>query len=162
VDLARSPLLWFSGHLEQDTPAIRDGYYRSGDTVEFEPNGSLSFIGRSDYEITSSGYRIGPFDVESALLEHPAVVDVAVIGVLDPQRTELVKAFVVLATGVESSVELAEELRVGVRNRLSAQAYPRAIEFVANLPQTPSGKVQRFVLRRAEIERLGVNKTDPV
>lgn len=157
VDIARSPLFWFDGYHQQETPAIADDYYRTGDTVEFEPDGSISFIGCSDDVITSSGYRIGPFDVESALLEHPAMVEAAVIGVPDPQRTEIVKAFVILAKGVESSPELAEELRVHVRNCLSAHAYPRAIEFVDDLPKTPSGKVQRFLLRKAEVEKLARN-----
>jgi acetyl-CoA synthetase len=154
IDIARSPLMWFTGYYRQETPAIAAGYYRTGDSVEFEPDGSISFIGRSDDVITSSGYRIGPFDVESALIEHPAVTEAAVVGVPDPERTEIVKAFVILAAGVEGTPELAEELRLHVRRRLSAHAYPRAIEFVADLPKTPSGKVQRFVLRKAEVEKL--------
>jgi len=78
IDMAKSPLMWFSGYLNQATPALAGGYYRTGDSVEFEPDGSISFIGRSDDLITSSGYRIGPFDVESALIEHPAVIEAAV------------------------------------------------------------------------------------
>ncbi|ERM87673.1 acetyl-CoA synthetase [Brucella abortus 82] len=97
IDIDNSPLLWFTGYYKKDTPSISGGYYRTGDTVEFEPDGSISFIGRADDVITSSGYRIGPFDVESALLEHPAVNEAAVVGVPDPQRTEIVKAFVILA-----------------------------------------------------------------
>ncbi|MFC4624130.1 acyl-CoA synthetase [Daeguia caeni] len=154
VDINNSPLLWFTGYYQQETPAIAGGYYRTGDTVEFEPDGSISFIGRADDVITSSGYRIGPFDVESALLEHAAVTEVAVIGVPDPQRTEIVKAFVVLAPGFEGTPELTEELAQHVKKRLSAHAYPRAIDFVAELPKTPSGKIQRFLLRKAEIEKL--------
>lgn len=154
IDIARSPLLWFSGYLNAETPAIAGGYYRTGDSVEFEEDGSVSFIGRADDVITSSGYRIGPFDVESALLEHPAVSEAAVIGVPDPERTEIVKAFVVLAKGHEGTPELAEELRQHVRHRLSAHAYPRRIDFVTDLPKTPSGKIQRFLLRKAEVERL--------
>jgi len=154
IDIAGSPLLWFSGYLNAETPAIADGYYRTGDSVEFEDDGSISFIGRADDVITSSGYRIGPFDVESALLEHPAVSEAAVVGVPDPERTEIVKAFVVLAQGHEGTPDLAEELRQHVRHRLSAHAYPRRIDFVADLPKTPSGKIQRFLLRKAEIDRL--------
>jgi acetyl-CoA synthetase len=154
VDIARSPLMWFTGYFEQDTPSLSNGYYRTGDTVETEPDGSITFVGRSDDVITSSGYRIGPFDVESALVEHPAVIESAVIGVPDPERTEIVKAFVVLAPGREGGDQLAEELRLHVRQRLSAHAYPRAIEFVAELPKTPSGKIQRFVLRAAEKSKL--------
>ncbi|MFD2054682.1 acyl-CoA synthetase [Mesorhizobium calcicola] len=153
VDIANSPLRWFDGYHQAETPAIAGGYYRSGDTVEFEPDGSISFIGRADDVITSSGYRIGPFDVESALIEHPAVTEAAVIGVPDPQRTEIVKAFVLLASSFRGSPELAEELAQHVRRRLSAHAYPREIEFVSELPKTPSGKIQRFLLRKAEVEK---------
>ena len=154
IDMAKSPLMWFSGYLNQATPALAGGYYRTGDSVEFEPDGSVSFIGRSDDVITSSGYRIGPFDVESALIEHPAVIEAAVIGVPDPERTEVVKAFVILGRGHQPSDALAEELRAHVKRRLSAHAYPKVIDFVAELPKTPSGKVQRFLLRKAEVEKL--------
>lgn len=153
IDIARSPLMWFGGYLNQETLAIADGYYRTGDTVEFNDDSSISFVGRADDVITSSGYRIGPFDVESALLEHPAVTEAAVVGVPDPERTEIVKAFVILAKGAAGTPELAEDLRQHVRKRLSAHAYPREIEFVADLPKTPSGKIQRFLLRKAEAEK---------
>jgi acetyl-CoA synthetase len=153
IDIARSPLLWFTGYWRQDTPAIAGGYYLTGDNVELEPDGSISFIGRADDVITSSGYRIGPFDVESALIEHPAVCEVAVIGVPDPERTEIVKAFVVLSQGYDGSPALAEELRQHVKRRLSAHSYPRAIEFIDALPKTPSGKIQRFVLRKMEADK---------
>ncbi|BAX63308.1 acyl-CoA synthetase [Burkholderia stabilis] len=153
IDIARSPLLWFHGYWQQDTPAIAGGYYRTGDNVELEPDGTVSFIGRADDVITSSGYRIGPFDVESALIEHPAVSEAAVIGVPDPERTEIVKAFVVLSKGFDGTPALAEELSLHVKRRLSAHAYPRAIDFVDALPKTPSGKIQRFVLRKMETEK---------
>ncbi|MDE2362139.1 MAG: AMP-binding protein [Hyphomicrobiales bacterium] len=150
VDVAKSPAMFFTGYLDETTPAVRNGYYRTGDTVELEPSGHISFVGRSDDVITSSGYRIGPFDVESALLEHPSVVETAVVGKPDPERTEIVKAFVVLKPGYAGGPELEEELRQHVRKRLSAHAYPREIAFVASLPKTPSGKIQRFILRNAE------------
>ena len=153
IDMAKSPLMWFSGYLNQATPALAGGYYRTGDSVEFEPDGSISFIGRSDDVITSSGYRIGPFDVESALIEHPSVIEAAVIGVPDPERTEIVKAFVILGKGFSGSDSLAEELRAHVKRRLSAHAYPKLIDFVEELPKTPSGKIQRFILRKAEVEK---------
>jgi acetyl-CoA synthetase len=152
VDIVRSPLLWFEGYLRQPTPAIANGYYRTGDTVELEPDGTISFVGRSDDVITSSGYRIGPFDVESALIEHPAVLEAAVVGKPDPERTEIVKAFVVLTAGHEPSEALAEDLRLYVKRRLSAHAYPREIEFMEELPKTPSGKLQRFILRNREVK----------
>jgi acetyl-CoA synthetase len=153
VDIARSPLMWFGGYLNQETSAIKGGYYLTGDTMQFNEDGSISFVGRADDLITSSGYRIGPFDVESALIEHAAVTEAAVVGVPDPERTEIVKAFVILATGIEGTPKLAEELRQHVHKRLSAHAYPREIEFVTELPKTPSGKIQRFLLRKAEVEK---------
>lgn len=150
VDIARSPLFWFGGYLNQPTPSIAAGYYRTGDLAECSPEGHLSFVGRNDDVITSAGYRIGPFDVESALIEHPAVIEAAVVGKPDPERTEIVKAFVILQTGFAPSAELAEELRQFVKTRLSAHAYPREIAFVEDLPKTPSGKLQRFILRAGE------------
>lgn len=153
VDIARSPLMWFRGYYRKDTPAIKDGYYATGDTVELTEDGAISFVGRADDVITTSGYRIGPFDVESALIEHAAVTEAAVVGVPDPERTEIVKAFVILASGFRGSPQLAEELRLYVRQRLSAHAYPREIEFVTELPKTPSGKIQRFILRKAEVDK---------
>jgi acetyl-CoA synthetase len=119
--------------------------------VELNDDGSVSYVGRSDDIITSSGYRIGPFDVESALIEHPAVVEAAVVGKPDPERTEVVKAFVVLARGYLPDAALVVELQLHVRSRLSAHAYPREIAFVDSLPKTPSGKLQRFILRNQEI-----------
>lgn len=154
VDVEASPLMSFRGYYKKTEPVIVNGYYRTGDRVEFEADGSVSFIGRADDVITSSGYRIGPFDVESALIEHAAVIESAVIGVPDPERTEVVMAFVVLQKGFEPSDELAEELRLHVRNRLSAHAYPRKFAFVTELPKTPSGKIQRFILRDAEKAKL--------
>lgn len=153
IDMNNSPLMWFHGYLNQGDDLLADGYYRTGDSVELEPDGSVSFIGRADDVITSSGYRIGPFDVESALLEHPAVIEAAVVGVPDPERTEVVKAFVVLAAGTDGDDTLAETLRQHVKKRLSAHAYPRLVEFVSELPKTPSGKIQRFILRQAEINK---------
>lgn len=150
LDRRRSPLLWFSGYVGTKTKAFVGDYYLSGDTVELNTDGSISFVGRADDVITTSGYRVGPFDVESALVEHSAVIEAAVIGKPDPERTELVKAFVVLHAGHEGDVALAEQLQQHVRQRLSAHAYPREIEFVAELPKTPSGKIQRFLLRDRE------------
>lgn len=153
VDRRRSPLFWFAGYDGQPTPSMDDRYYRSGDTVELNDDGSISFVGRADDVITSSGYRIGPFEVESALIEHDAVVEAAVIGKPDPERTEIVKAFVVLHAGHEPKPELASALQQHVRARLSAHSYPREVEFVTALPKTPSGKVQRFLLRNEEIAK---------
>ncbi|MFO1119223.1 MAG: AMP-binding protein [Rhodospirillales bacterium] len=150
VDRKRSKLFWFAGYWGKSGGNWIGDYHLTGDTVERNADGSISFVGRSDDIITSSGYRIGPYDVESALIEHPAVAEAAVVGKPDPQRTELVKAFVVLRTGFEGTAELAEELQSMVKTRLAAHAYPREIEFVAELPKTPSGKIQRFILRNQE------------
>ncbi len=148
IDIENSPLLWFKGYLNQQTKSISGGFYRTGDTVERDENGCVTFVGRSDDVITSSGYRIGPFDVESALIEHPSVTEAAVIGVPDKERTEVVKAVVVLAEGFEANDALAEDLQAYVKKRLSAHAYPRLVEFTKELPKTPSGKIQRFLLRQ--------------
>jgi len=153
IDLAHSPLMWFTGYLNQPTAAIANGWYRTGDSVEQDSDGAISFIGRADDVITTSGYRVGPFEVESALIEHPAVLESAVIGVPDHERTEIIKAFVVLAAGFQPDQALRDQLQQHVRQRLSAHAYPRELDFVQELPKTPSGKLQRFVLRKAEIER---------
>jgi len=148
VDRERSPLFFFNGYWEADTPAFRDKWYLTGDVMQQADDGYLSFIGRNDDIIASAGYRIGPADVENVLIEHPAVAEAAVIGKPDPERTEIVKAFIVLRGNGTASDDLAEELRLLVRRRLSAHAYPREISFLAELPKTPSGKVQRFVLRQ--------------
>lgn len=156
VDLEKSPMMWFGGYEESRKSPFVKHYYLTGDTAEIHRDGSMSFVGRSDDVITTSGYRIGPFDVESALLEHEAVIEAAVIGVPDPERTEIVKAFVVLAEPDAASDSLAESLSQFVKKRLSAHAYPRLVEFVTELPKTPSGKIQRFLLRNQEIEKQKV------
>ncbi|WP_176506459.1 acyl-CoA synthetase [Pseudomonas urethralis] len=162
VDREQSPLCWFGGYLGAPTKAFVGKYYLSGDTVELNQDGSISFVGRSDDVITTSGYRVGPFDVESALIEHPAVIEAAVVGKPDPERTELIKAFVVLADGYQGSAELEEALRQHVRQRLYAHAYPREIEFVSELPKTPSGKLQRFILRNQEVAKQQAQQATPV
>ncbi|WP_150695344.1 AMP-binding protein [Pandoraea terrae] len=159
LDRKRSPLMWFGGYFERETPAFQGDYYLSGDTVERNEDGSVSFVGRNDDVITSSGYRIGPFDVESALIEHAAVIETAVVGKPDPERTEIVKAFVVLHPHHAATPELARELQAHVRHRLSTHAYPREIEFVGELPKTPSGKLQRFILRNQEVAKAQAAQT---
>ena len=148
VDLTRSPLNTFKGYWRAETPSIRDHWYLTGDTMMRNADGHFFFVGRSDDIITSAGYRIGPFDVESALIEHPAVAEVGVIGKPDPERTEIVKAFIVLKAGRTGSPELTAELQEHVRRRLASHAFPREIAYLTELPKTPSGKIQRFVLRQ--------------
>ncbi|WP_288419465.1 AMP-binding protein [uncultured Acinetobacter sp.] len=153
IDIAQSPMMWFSGYEESRKSPFVGQYYLTGDTAEIHADGSMSFVGRSDDVITTSGYRVGPFDVESALLEHDAVIEAAVIGVPDLERTEIIKAFVILAHHHTASAELQQELSLFVKKRLSAHAYPRLIEFVTELPKTPSGKIQRFLLRNQELNK---------
>ncbi len=148
-----SPLFWFGGYYRRDEQPFLGDYYLTGDSAIMEPDGAFRFVGRDDDVITSSGYRIGPFEVESALMEHPAVAEAAVIGRPDPTRTEVVKGLVVLMPNTAASDALAEEISLFVKQRLAAHSYPREIEFVRDLPKTPSGKVQRFVLRQQEVAR---------
>jgi acetyl-CoA synthetase len=148
VHRTRSPLLTFQGYWRAETPSLRGDWYITGDTMEQDEDGFFFFVGRNDDIITSAGYRIGPFDVESVLMEHPCVAEVAVVGKPDPERTEIVKAFIILRQGHAASDALSSELQQHVRQRLSLHAYPREVEFVADLPKTPSGKMQRFLLRQ--------------
>jgi acetyl-CoA synthetase len=158
LNVSRSPMMWFDGYAGQESAAFLGDYYLSGDIVELNEDGSISFVGRADDVITTSGYRVGPFDVESALIEHDAVLESAVVGKPDPERTEIIKAFVVLKPGYEAAEALAETLRQHVKSRLSAHAYPREIEFVETLPKTPSGKVQRFLLRNQELAKAAASR----
>jgi acetyl-CoA synthetase len=147
VNIPRSPMYTFTGYWKAESPNIRGEWYITGDTMMRDEDGHFFFVGRNDDIITSAGYRIGPFDVESVVMEHPGVAEVAVIGKPDPQRTEIVKAVIVLKSGVEGTEDLKSEIQQLVRQRLSTHAYPREIDFVAALPKTPSGKIQRFILR---------------
>jgi acyl-coenzyme A synthetase/AMP-(fatty) acid ligase len=127
--------------------AFRGGWYRTGDCGRVDDDGYFWFVGRADDVIKSSAYRIGPFEVESALIEHPAVVEAAVVGKADPFRGEIVKAFVVLAAGRQGSHQLVAELQEHVKQTTAPYKYPREIEFVSELPKTISGKIRRVELR---------------
>jgi acetyl-CoA synthetase len=135
---------------EATAEKVRDGWLRTGDLGEVDEDGSIRFIGRLDDVITSSGYRIGPGEVEASLAKHPSVSMAAVVGAQDPVRGEIVKAFVVLAKGIEPTRALADELQEFVRSRLATYEYPRAIEFVDTLPMTATGKIQRRLLREQD------------
>lgn len=119
----------------------------TGDGGAMDRDGYVTFLGRDDDIITSSGFRIGPVEIEESLILHPAVAAAAVVGVPDPLRTEVVKAWIVPRPGVEPSDALGEEIRRFVRTRLSAHEYPREVAFVPELPMTATGKVMRRVLR---------------
>eukprot|EP01126_Amoeba_proteus_P061802 TRINITY_DN8330_c0_g1_i14.p1 TRINITY_DN8330_c0_g1~~TRINITY_DN8330_c0_g1_i14.p1 ORF type:complete len:125 (-),score=41.10 TRINITY_DN8330_c0_g1_i14:53-427(-) len=119
-----------------------------------DEEGYIFFHGRDDDIILSAGYRIGPTEVEEELMKHPSVMDVGVIGKKDKTRGEVVKAFIVLAPGFQPSEELKIELHRFVSRNLAAHESPKVIEFVESLPKTPSGKLQRKVLRMREDETL--------
>ena len=130
-------------------------WYITGDRAYRDEDGYLWFVGRSDDVIISAAYRIGPFEVESALVEHPAVIEAAVVGKPDPERGEIVKAYVTLASGVAPSDDLARELQEHVKRVTAPYKYPREIEFTDDLPKTISGKIRRVELRERELRRAG-------
>jgi acetyl-CoA synthetase len=131
-----------------------EGWYVSGDLAYQDDEGYVFFQSRDDDMINSAGERIGPFEVESKLIEHPAVQEAGVVGKPDPVRGELVKAFIVLREGYEQSDSLLEDIRIFVRNNLAAHSAPREIEVMEELPKTTiSGKILRRELKRMEIER---------
>ncbi|MCG8633025.1 MAG: AMP-binding protein [Desulfobacterales bacterium] len=143
----------FQEYIDNDAKtqeAFKHGLYFTGDKATFDKDGYWWFVGRSDDVIKSSDYRVGPFEVESALIEHAAVMETAVVGVPDPKRHQLVKAFVILAQGQEPSKELALELFKHTIEVLAKFKIPRIIEFVDELPKTISGKIRRVELRENE------------
>jgi acyl-coenzyme A synthetase/AMP-(fatty) acid ligase len=126
---------------------FRNGWYFTGDRAARDEDGYLWFVGREDDVIISAAYRIGPFEVESALVEHPAVAESAVVAKPDPERTNIVKAYVVLAPGYTPSAALRQELQDHVKRVTAPYKYPREVEFVPELPKTISGKIRRVELR---------------
>ncbi|OTG86393.1 AMP-binding protein [Acinetobacter sp. ANC 4558] len=159
IDCAQSPLFWFKGYDGHNRKSFVGQYYLTGDTVKFNEFGGIDFIGRADDVITTSGYRVGPFDVESTLLECKEVLESAVVGKPDPERTEIVKAFVVLKEQYPATDLLMKQLQDYVKSRLSKHAYPKEIEFVEALPKTSSGKIQRNLLKQQEIAKAqGIQK----
>jgi acetyl-CoA synthetase/4-hydroxybutyrate---CoA ligase (AMP-forming) len=128
-------------------------YYYTGDRATFDADGYWWFVGRADDVIKSSDYRVGPFEVESALVEHPSVAEAAVIGAPDPKRHQLVKAYVILNAGFEPSKELALDLFKHTIDILAKFKIPRIIEFVSEVPKTISGKIRRIELRENEVAR---------
>jgi acyl-coenzyme A synthetase/AMP-(fatty) acid ligase len=137
-------------NLEATNACIRGDWYITGDRAYKDEDGYFWFVGRADDVIISAGYRIGPFEVESALKEHPAVAESAVVASPEEMRGEIVKAFVILAPGYTASPELASELQEHVKKVTAPYKYPREIEFVDTLPKTISGKIRRVELRERE------------
>jgi len=146
----RKPVGMFDGYFRDPklTGSVwRDGIYYTGDMAWRDEDGYYWFVGRSDDLIKSSGYRIGPFEVESALLEHPAVLECAITAVPDPERGQIVKASVVLTKGYKPGPDLVQQLQEHVKKITAPYKYPRIIEFVTELPKTISGKIRRVALR---------------
>ncbi len=138
---------------EEDSKETFGGdWFHTKDAASLDEDGYVWYEGRADDVIIAAGYRIGPFEVESACLEHDAVAEAAAVASPDERRGSVVKAFIVLAEGREASDELVKEIQGHVRDRLSAYAYPRKIEFVDELPKTLTGKIRRIELRQAELE----------
>jgi acyl-coenzyme A synthetase/AMP-(fatty) acid ligase len=145
------PVGMFAGYWKDDDAtkaAFQGGWYLTGDKARRDEDGYLWFEGRSDDVITSSAYRIGPFEVESALVTHPAVAEAAVVGRDDPRRTQIVCAFVLLAPGHDGSDALAKEIQDHVKRTTAPYKYPREVHFVDELPKTVSGKIRRSELRQ--------------
>ncbi|MFC7447194.1 AMP-binding protein [Rhodococcus daqingensis] len=153
IDTLGSPLMWFTGYVDAPEKTAQrftaDGrWYITGDAGKTDEDGHFFFSSRDDDVIIMAGYRIGPFDVESVLVMHEQVIEAAVVGMPDELRGEVLEAFVVLRDGIEGTDELEAELQTLVKKKFAAHAYPRTVHFVPSLPKTPSGKVQRYILRQ--------------
>jgi acetyl-CoA synthetase len=142
---------WNNDEAGQET--FGGDWFHTKDAARIDDDGYVWYEGRADDVIIAAGYRIGPFEVESACLEHPAVAEAAAVASPDERRGNVVKAFIVCAADVEPSDALADEIKTFVRDRLSAYAYPRKIEFVTDLPKTLTGKIRRIELRQRELDR---------
>jgi acetyl-CoA synthetase len=147
------PLGYWNRPPEDSEEVFGGDWFHTKDAARADVDGYFWYEGRADDVIISAGYRIGPFEVESVCLEHPAVAEAAVVATPDERRGNVVKAFVVLAADQQPSDALAEEIKAFVRDHLSAYAYPRKLEFVDDLPKTLTGKIRRIELRQREFER---------
>ena len=140
-------LMEYYRNQEKTDEAIHDGWYHTGDTAWRDEDEYLWYVGRNDDVIKSSGYRIGPTEIESVLLQHPAVRECAVTGVPDPVRGKAVKATIVLHSGYEGTPELTKELQVYVKRETAPYKFPRIISYVPELPKTVNGKIRRVAIR---------------
>lgn len=161
VELKDSPLAWFSGYLNDPKKSAEKfagngRWYLTGDAGRRDEDGYYFFSSRDDDVIIMAGYRIGPFEIESVIVTHPAVSECAVIAVPDPTRGEVLEAYVVLKSGQAPSAGQTKDIQSWVKVRYAAHAYPRAIHYVDELPKTASGKIQRFVLRQGRRAQLAV------
>ena len=165
IDLGQRPVGLMAGYqdsAELNAEAMRDGYYHTGDMAARDSDGYITFVGRADDVFKASDYRISPFELESVLIEHDAVTEVAVVPSPDPIRLAIPKAYLTLAQGSTPSAELAEDILGFARRRLAPYKRVRRIEFVTDLPKTISGKIRRVQLRAQEVERhaAGVRGAD--
>lgn len=161
-DLPKSPMAWFEDYVdapEKTTERLTpDGkWYLTGDIARVDEDGMYYFSSRDDDVIIMAGYRIGPFEVESVLVTHPAIVECVVIALPDELRGQILEAVVALADGFLPSEELTQELQAKVKKEYAAHAYPRRIHYESWLPKTPSGKIQRFRLRQELMDRENKN-----
>ena len=146
----------FSGYYRDEEitrQAWHDGYYHTGDTAWMDEDGYFWYVGRTDDVIKASGYRIGPFEIESVLMEHPSVLECAVTGAPDPIRGTVVKATIVLTKAYQPSEALKKELQTYVKRQTAPYKYPRIVEFVDELPKTISGKIRRTEIRAKDQQK---------
>lgn len=146
-------MLCYEDSPEKTAEVMRDGYYRTGDTAQIDADGYITFVGRADDVFKGSDYRISPFELESTLIEHPAVMEVAVVPSPDPLRLAVPKAFLILAHDALGNDELARHILAFARDNLAPYKRVRRIEFVSELPKTISGKIRRVELRQMEVAR---------
>ena len=147
----KAPCGLFKGYYnndEKNKSVWYDDYYHTGDQATMDEDGFLWYVGRIDDVIKSSGYRIGPFEIESVIMELPYVLECAITGVPDPVRGQVVKATIVLTKGTEGTDELKKEVQNHVKTRTAPYKYPRVVEFVTELPKTISGKIRRVEIRQ--------------
>lgn len=156
LNLALRPLglmVCYEDSPEKTAEVMRQGCYRTGDTATRDADGYITFVGRADDVFKASDYRISPFELESCLIEHPAVTEVAIVPSPDPVRMAVPKAFVTLAPGQQPSPELAQAIFGFARERLAPYKRVRRLQFVTELPKTISGKIRRVQMRKQESER---------
>jgi acetyl-CoA synthetase len=161
IDLSERPtglMVGYEDSEEKTAEAMRDGYYHTGDTAARDADGYLTFVGRADDVFKASDYRISPFELESALIEHDAVAEVAVVPSPDPVRLAVPKAYLMLAPGRVPDAELAEDILAFARRQLAPYKRVRRIEFVSELPKTISGKIRRVQLRAQEATRYAAGQ----
>lgn len=164
LDLAHHPLGLMAGYqddVEKTRQVMRDGHYHTGDIAQRDADGYITFVGRGDDVFKASDYRISPFELESVLIEHPAVAEAAIVPSPDPIRLAVPKAFVILRQGVAPNRELAETIFRFAREKLAPYKRVRRLEFVAELPKTISGKIRRVQLNAAEASRGPVGTRKP-